>query len=102
MNKQLFAIPRSGIADGIHIDNYGRVWTAEFKGVVVRNSRGKELVVFNVEQLVDAASYPISNLALAGDKLVILGGDRLYVVQLGQNITTPAGGRKAPGPRLLN
>jgi gluconolactonase len=41
-NKQLFAMPRSGFADGMHIDNVGRVWTAEFNGIVVRNPQGKE------------------------------------------------------------
>ena len=90
-NKQLFAMPRSGIADGIHVDDYGRVWTAEYNGIVVRNARGKELGVFNAEQLVDPANSPIANFALAGDKLVVLSGDRIFVVQLGQNITTPAG-----------
>lgn len=91
MNKQLFATVRSGLADGIHVDNFGRVWTAEFNGIVVRNSRGKELGVFNAEQLVEPAFSPISNFALAGDKLVILSGDHIWVVQLGQNVTTPAG-----------
>ena len=91
-NKQMFAMPRSGIADGMHIDNFGRVWTAEFNGIVVRNSQGKELGVFNAESLVKPFSYknPISNFALAGDKLVILAIDRIYVVQLAQNVTTPA------------
>ena len=91
MNKQLFATVRSGLADGIHVDNYGRVWTAEYNGIVIRNSRGKELGVFNAEQLVDSANFPIANFALAGDKLVVLSGDRIYVVQLGQNVTTLAG-----------
>ena len=90
-NKQLFTVVRSGLADGIHIDDFGRVWTAEFNGIVVRNSRGKELGVFNAEQLVEAAFSPISNFALAGDKLVVLSGDHIWVIQLGQNVTTPAG-----------
>jgi gluconolactonase len=90
VNKRLFAIPRSGYADGIKVDRYGRVWTAEFNGVVVRNARGRELGVFNAEQLIDAVSFPISNFGLAGDKLVILAGDQVSVIQLGQNVTTPA------------
>ena len=91
-NKQMFAMPRSGIADGLRIDDFGRVWTAEFNGIVVRNAQGKELGVFNAEALVKPFSYknPISNFALAGDKLVILAIDRVYVVQLAQNVTTPA------------
>jgi gluconolactonase len=91
-NKQLFAMPRSGFADGMHIDNVGRVWTAEFNGIVVRNPQGKELGVFNAESLLKPFSYknPISNFALAGDKLVILAIDRIYVAQLAQNVTTPA------------
>ena len=63
INKQLFALPRSGIADSIPVDNYGRVWAAECNGIVIRNARRKELCVFDVETLIDAASYPISNFA---------------------------------------
>ncbi|MCJ1327015.1 hypothetical protein MMC10_003681 [Thelotrema lepadinum] len=91
VNKRLVAIPRSGVADGMHADDYGRIWTAEFNGIVVRDSQGRELGVFNGEQLVDEASAPIRNFALAGDKLVILGGDSVSVIQLAQNVTTPAG-----------
>ena len=91
VNKHLIAIPRSGVADGIHIDDFGRVWTAEYNGVVVRNSQGRELGVFNGEQLVDEASARILNFALAGDKLVILGGDSVSVIQLAQNVTRPGG-----------
>jgi gluconolactonase len=91
VNKRLFAAPRSGIADGIQIDDFGQVWTAEYNGIVVRNERGKELGVFNAEVLVDTASYPISMFSLAGDKLVVEAGDKLVVVQLAVNVTTPAG-----------
>ena len=91
VNKHLIAIPRSGDADGLHIDDFGRVWTAELNGIVVRNSQGRELGVFNAEQLVDEVSAPILNFALAGDKLVILGGDSVSVIQLAQNVTRPAG-----------
>ncbi|KAH8892527.1 hypothetical protein GQ53DRAFT_861884 [Thozetella sp. PMI_491] len=89
VNKRLFAMPRSGYADGIKIDNYGRVWTAEFNGVVVRNPLGKELGVFNAEQLIDPDFYPISNFGLAGDKLVVLSGNKIHILQLGQNVTDP-------------
>ncbi|EOO00188.1 putative calcium-dependent phosphotriesterase protein [Phaeoacremonium minimum UCRPA7] len=93
VNKRLFAMPRSGYADGIKVDDYGRVWTAEWNGVVVRDDRGRELGVFNAEQLIDADFYPISNFGLAGDKLVILAGNKISILQLGQNVTTPAGHR---------
>ena len=88
-NKVLFALPRSGIADGIHVDDYGRVWTAEYNGIVVRGPSGKELGVFNSEKLNDQ-DIPIANFALAGDKLVVLAYDRIWVVQLGQNVTRAA------------
>ncbi|KAH8651181.1 hypothetical protein BX600DRAFT_516770 [Xylariales sp. PMI_506] len=89
VNKRLFALPRSGFADGIKVDAYGRVWTAEFEGIVVRDPRGKELGVFNAEQLVDTDSFPISQFGLAGDKLVVLAGDRIEIIQLAQHVTGP-------------
>ena len=88
INKVMFAMPRSGLADGIHIDNFGRVWTAEYNGVVVRAPDGRELGVFNAEWLNDQP-IPVANFALAGDKLVIGSYDRFWVVQLGQNVTGP-------------
>lgn len=65
----MFAMPRSGTSDGLHVDNDGRLWSAEYNGIVVRNSRGKGLSVFNVEQLVKdwEHSNPIVNFALAGE-----------------------------------
>ena len=89
INKQLFAWVRSGIADGIHIDDYERVWTAEYNGIVVRNSRGKELGVSNSEQLLDV-DIPIANFALAENEMVIGALDRIRVVQFGHYVTTPA------------
>lgn len=89
-NKQLFALTRSGIPDGIHVDDFGRVWTAESNGIVVRNSRGRELGVFNAAYFLNEETTPIANFALAGDKLVVLAVNRIFVVQLGQNVTTPA------------
>jgi gluconolactonase len=89
-NKQMFAMIRSGIADGIHVDDFGRVWTGESAGIVVRNSRGKVLGVFNSQFLLDEDEAPVANFALAGDKLVVLAFNRVLIVQLGQNVTTPA------------
>lgn len=89
-NRQLFALIRSGIADGIHVDDFGRVWTGESSGIVVRSSRGKVLGVFNSNYLLNESEAPVANFALAGDKLIVLAFDRVLVVQLGQNVTTPA------------
>jgi gluconolactonase len=33
-NRTLFGQAREGIADGIHVDDAGRVWTAEGEGIV--------------------------------------------------------------------
>ena len=87
VNKRLFGIVRDGIADGMHVDGSGRLWTAEFDGIHVRHSTGRELGVFNGNILVDEASAPISNFALAGDKLVLLAGDAVRVVQLSEYVT---------------
>lgn len=66
------------------------MWTAEGEGIVVRDSTGRELGVFSAEVLVDEASYPISMFSLAGNKLVVLAEDRVHVISLGQNASTPA------------
>ena len=89
-NKVLFAVPRSGIPDGIKVDNQGNVWTGENNGLVVRNSRGKELGVWNAEYLLNENSTVIANFAFAGNKLIILAVDRIFVVSnLAQNLTSP-------------
>lgn len=88
VNKMLFAIVRS-YADGLHVDDYGRVWSGEYDGIVVRNSRGKVIGVFNAEILDDSVT-PMANFVLAGDKLVILGVNRVYVLQLAQTVVNPA------------
>ncbi|KAH6671341.1 hypothetical protein B0J14DRAFT_485267 [Halenospora varia] len=90
VNKRLFSLPRSGIANTITIDREGRVWTAESNGVVVRDGRGRELGAFNDETLRNTRDGN-SQFALAGDKLVVFSGERVQVIQLGQNVTTPAG-----------
>ena len=87
VNKRLVGTVRS-YADGLHVDDYGRVWTGEFDGIVVRSPTGKVLGVFNAEALQDTKGRAIANFALAGDKLVILAGDRVWVLQLGQNVTS--------------
>jgi gluconolactonase len=87
VNKLLFAIVRS-YADGLHVDDYGRVWSGEYDGIVVRNSRGKVIGVFNAETL-DDSEAPMANFALAGNKLIILGVTRMYVLQLAQTVVNP-------------
>ena len=92
VNKRLVATVRS-YADGLRIDDYGRIWTGEWEGMTVRRPDGKVLGVFNGEALVVGnALPPMANFALAGDKLVILALDRVYVLQLGQNVTSAAAG----------
>jgi gluconolactonase len=86
VNKRLFGISRTGIPDGIKVDYQGRVWTGEGEGVVVRDSSGRVLGLFNAETLlVDrGAGGPLANFALAGDKLVIEGNERLWILKLGE------------------
>ena len=92
VNKRLIATVRS-YADGLHIDDYGRIWTGEWEGITVRRPDGKVLGVFNSEALlVGNGLPPMANFALAGDKLVVLALDRVYVVQLGQNVTSKGTG----------
>lgn len=95
VNKRLVAMVRS-YADGLHIDDYGRIWTGEWEGITVRSPSGKVLGVFNAESLVVVPHGeelpPMANFAIAGDKLVILALDRVYVLQLGQNVTSAATG----------
>ncbi|KIW78547.1 hypothetical protein Z517_08385 [Fonsecaea pedrosoi CBS 271.37] len=88
VNKLQWAVPRT-FADGIHVDDHGRVWTGEWDGIVVRNARGKVIGVFGANALQDGTRPPIANFALAGDKLVVLAVDRAYVVTLGQTVVTP-------------
>ena len=42
--------------------------------------------MFNAEVLLNE-KVPIANFALEGDKLVILAIDRIWIVELGQNVT---------------
>ncbi|QDS77666.1 hypothetical protein FKW77_003165 [Venturia effusa] len=101
-NRQFFGYPRRGGADGIHVDDQGRVWTAEGDGVVVRRADGKILGVFNALVFGNPGLIPIANFALAGDVLVILGGYRIFTVQLGQIVNKQKSFGKPPsGKRWL-
>ena len=86
VNKRVFGLVRTGYADGIHVDDAGRVWTAEGEGVVVRSAKGKVLGVFNAAAFgIDAkAGVQIANFALAGETLFVGAFDRLYAIQLAE------------------
>lgn len=98
-NKRLFSFARQGFANGIKVDDAGRVWTAEYEGILVRNgSTGKVLGLFNAVDIIlknrqnpvdvrDVA--PIANFALAGNKLIILAFNRIFGVELAETVVSP-------------
>ena len=89
VNRRVFGMARQGIADGIHVDDAGRVYTAEYEGVVVRNPAGKTIGVFNSQYFdadKEAGGLPTANFALAGDVFVYLAGTRLWTIKLGQTV----------------
>ena len=78
VNKRLFGVARTGVPDGIKVDDFGRVWTSEGEGIGVRNAMGKVIGLFNAETiLVPGEGIPIANFALAGSVLVIEANKRL-------------------------
>ncbi|KAF7946595.1 hypothetical protein EAE96_009590 [Botrytis aclada] len=93
INKRLIGISRTGIPDGIHVDDMNRIWTAEGEGIVVRNHLGKVLGLFNAEVFLDdPAGEPgieIANFALAGDILVVEGSGKLWTVKLAEVVVSP-------------
>ena len=92
VNRRVFGMVRQGIADGIHIDDAGNVYTGEYEGVVVRNTAGKIIGVFNSQYFQadkDAGTQlAIANFALAGDTLVFLSTTRLWTVKLGKTVVS--------------
>ena len=64
------------------------MWTGEYDGIVVRSPTGKVLGIFNAEAFQDRKGKPLANFALAADKLDLLAMDLMYVLQLGQNVTS--------------
>ncbi|ESZ97128.1 hypothetical protein SBOR_2486 [Sclerotinia borealis F-4128] len=82
INKRLVGISRTGIPDGIYVDDKNRIWTAESEGIVVRNDAGKVLGLFNAEVFLDdpvgEPGIEIASFALAGDVLVVEGSGRLW------------------------
>ncbi|KAK4935519.1 hypothetical protein LTR10_023430 [Elasticomyces elasticus] len=92
-NRRLFGIAERGIADGLHVDDAGRVWTGEQDGIVVRSPSGKVLGMVNAlaiqgAEVVDCGQSPLQNFALAGDLLVVLAFDKIYTVQLSSQIVS--------------
>ena len=92
-NRRLFGIAERGIADGLHLDDFGNVWTGEADGIVVRNPAGKLLGTVNAlaiqgAEVVDAGQSPLQNFALAGDLLVVMAFDKIYTIQLSSHIVS--------------
>jgi gluconolactonase len=90
VNRKLFSYTRQGGADGLHLDDAGRVWTGEGEGIVVRNPDGRVIGVFNVEFFNPdhPLTLPIANFALAGDEVIVLGTNYLWRVKLAKTIAT--------------
>ncbi|EXJ67583.1 uncharacterized protein A1O5_09596 [Cladophialophora psammophila CBS 110553] len=86
VNKRLFALAREGVPDGIKVDRYGRVWTAEGEGVVVRNPQGKVLGLFNVHKRVEDDPLHIANFGFADDRLIVLAATQIWSIRLGQTL----------------
>lgn len=88
INRRMIGLARTGLPDGLHIDDAGNIWTAESEGVVVRNPEGKVLGVFNSQAYSANATTHVANFALAGDMLVILDVGRMWGVKLGRTVIT--------------
>lgn len=91
VNSRVFGPARRLIADGLHCDDKGRVWTGEGESVIVRNPRGKGIGIFNVMYFFeDKASLfsAIANFALAGDMLVVEAVTKLWTVKLEKTVAS--------------
>ncbi|KAL8800982.1 MAG: hypothetical protein Q9182_004774 [Xanthomendoza sp. 2 TL-2023] len=88
VNKKLFAIARTGIPDGIQVDDFGNVWTAEGEGIIVRDPSGKVIGLINAEALWPRGEerVAIANFALARNKVVVLTGRRIFVASLRKGV----------------
>jgi gluconolactonase len=90
VNGRLFALVRTGIANGIHVDRKGRVWTAEDDGINVRSPGGRLLGTFNYLPFHEVGGEPrIGNFALAGDRLVIGVVGYVLIYDLAEMLVTP-------------
>ncbi|KAF2236678.1 hypothetical protein EV356DRAFT_512884 [Viridothelium virens] len=92
VNKSQFSLVRTGFADGLHLDDSGRVWSAEGDGIWVRASDGEVLGVFDAAPLLagetveTGGDVAIANFALAGDTLVVLAHSRICTLKLAETI----------------
>ncbi|KAL9089065.1 MAG: hypothetical protein Q9165_005878 [Trypethelium subeluteriae] len=92
VNKSHFSLARTGFADGLHLDDSGRVWSAEGDGIWVRAPDGEVLGVFNAATLLAGESVEtggdaaIANFALAGDTLVVLAHSRIWTLKLAETV----------------
>ena len=94
VNRRVFGMARQGIVDGIQIDDSGRVYTGEYEGIVVRNTAGKTIGVFNSQFFQadkQADALPIANMGLAGDTIVFLATNRLWTIKIAQKIVSEDG-----------
>ncbi|KAJ9603511.1 hypothetical protein H2200_011697 [Cladophialophora chaetospira] len=87
VNKRLFAIARTGIADGIKTDAKGRLWSAEGEGIVCRNQDGRVLGLINANVLLDQRETPIANFALVQDRILVLAVNRIWAVKLTETLS---------------
>lgn len=55
--------------DGIHIDDYGRIWTGEGEGIVVRSSEGQVLGIMNRSYFCGGENFP-ANFGLIGSRVI--------------------------------
>lgn len=91
VNKRIFGYVRRLIADGMHCDDGGRVWTGEGDGIVVRSPSGKVLGIFNHSYFLKGQNGELDylvNFALAGNKLVVFAHERMYTVKLAQEVVS--------------
>lgn len=91
VNKRLLGIARQGFANGIKIDDVGRIWSFEYEGVVVRTRSGKVLGLINIVELLGRNSPDVAtgaNFALVRDMVYILGFDKIFAVKLGSVVRT--------------
>ncbi|KAL1310472.1 hypothetical protein AAFC00_000764 [Neodothiora populina] len=90
VTKSMFGLTRSGLADGMKVDDAGNVWTADYAGIWVQAPDGKTIgTIISTSLLVPNSALAIANFALAGDVLVVLAQQRLYTLNLAKQIVAP-------------
>ncbi|KIW22183.1 uncharacterized protein PV07_12094 [Cladophialophora immunda] len=90
INRRMFGLART-YADGLKVDDYGRVWTGEGEGIVVRNGQGEVIGLFNHHMLMSQKMQgtSVAQVALAGNSAIILASTRLWRIDLAQTIASP-------------